>query len=104
MGRYNNAKWNREYKGNSKMSVITINISDELLDILTLGKAKGWWASRSEGVRVGLGRGLPLLFNEKIAMTRKVLDDLSRDGEKLDPGKNYIRIPGRGHVEIIGEA
>jgi len=102
MGRYNNNKWNKEYKGNSKMSVITVNVSDEVLDILALGKAHGWWASRSEGVRVALGRSLPLIFNEKIAMNRKVYDIII-DNE-LDPNKDYVRIPGKGYIEIIGEA
>jgi len=103
MGRYNNAKWNKEYKSNPKISIITVSVSDEILDLLAVGKAKGWWSSRSEGVRMGLSIGLTELLNERVAMRRIVLDNLKKEG-KLDPGKKYVCIPDMGYIEIIGVA
>ena len=100
MGRwssYNNQNHNK------KMSILTINLSDELFDMLALGKARGWWASRSEGIRVALGRGLPILIEEKEEMQALVLHCLQAEN-KLDPDKEYIRIPGKGFIEKIGEA
>ena len=100
MGRWSNySKMNH----NKRMSILTINLSDELFDMLALGKARGWWASRSEGIRVALGRGLPILIQEKEEMQELVLQSLQGDG-KLDPKKDYIRIPGKGYIEIVGEA
>ena len=107
MGRYN-----RNSKSKAKMlragvnptlSILTINISDELLDMLELGKSRGWWCSRSEGIRVALGRGLSIILDEREAINQKIIEQLyPRD--KLDPNKIYVQIPGRGFIEIIGEA
>ena len=100
MGRWSNY---HARTANKHMSILTINLSDELFDMLALGKARGWWASRSEGIRVALGRGLPLLIKEKNKMNKLVLNSLS-EKEKLDPEKEYIRVPGLGYIERIGVA
>ena len=100
MGRWSNYN---HHGHNKRMSILTINLSDELFDMLAFGKARGWWASRSEGIRVALGRGLPILIAEKEDMKALVLHSLKADN-KLDPEKEYIRIPGRGYIERIGEA
>lgn len=100
MGRWSNY---HQRDQNKAMSILTINLSDELFDMLALGKARGWWASRSEGIRVALGRGLPILIEEKENMKRLVLESLTKEN-KLDPKKVYIKIPNLGYVEKLGEA
>lgn len=104
MGRYNRNNKFREKQGtNPRLSILTFNISDELLDMLAFGKARGWWCSRSEGIRVALGRSLPIIMKEYEAMNLKIVENLQFQGE-LDPDKEYVKIPGRGYIEIVGEA
>lgn len=104
MGRYNrNNKYRNKQGTNPRLSIVTMNISDELLDLLLYGKAQGWWCSKSEGIRVGLSRGLPMIIHEHEAMNQKIVENLKIQGE-LDPDKEYIKVPGRGYIEIIGEA
>ena len=87
------------------LSCLTVNISDESLDMLGFGISQGWWASRSEGVRVALGKALPKIMEEKMLMKQKIEEKIENHVETtLDPNKNYVKIPGRGYIEIIGEA
>ena len=104
MGRYNRNNKYRERNGtNPNLSILTFNAPDELLDMLAFGKARGWWCSRSEGIRVALRRGLPIIFQEYEAMNQKIVENLQLQGE-LNPEKEYVNIPGRGYIEVIGEA
>ena len=106
MGRYNKHDTTKSRYGtnvNKKLSVLTFNISDDLLDMLVYGKSQGWWVSRSEGMRVALRRGLSIIVNEHEKLNLKVIESLQQDNS-LDPEKEYIKIPGRGYIEIIGEA
>ena len=106
MGRYNrNSKYlQRQRTGaNPKLSVLTFNISDELLDMLACGKARGWWCSRSEGIRVACARGLAIIADEHETLEQRVVESL-QSRNKLDASKIYVKIPGRGYIEILGEA
>ena len=106
MGRYNKHDTNKSRYGtniNKKLSVLTFNISDDLLDMLEYGKSQGWWVSRSEGMRNALSKGLSIIMGEHEALNQKVSENLLGDNG-LDPSKEYIKIPGRGFIEIIGEA
>jgi metal-responsive CopG/Arc/MetJ family transcriptional regulator len=103
MGRYNNGYCNRANGCNPKLSILTVNLSDEIMDMLEYGKAKGWWCSRSEGIRTCLSRILPQILQEHEEMEVKVIESLQEE-HKLDPKKNYVKIPGRGYIEIIGVA
>ena len=101
MGRYVKTEGN----SNSMLSCLTVNISDESLDMLAFGISQGWWASRSEGVRVALGKALPKIMEEKMLMQQKIAEKIENHVETtLDPNKNYVKIPGKGYIEIIGEA
>ena len=103
MGRY--ADHNKDRNGNPKLSNLTVNISDESLDMLAFGISQGWWASRSEGVRVALGKALPKILEEKMVMQQKIAEYIEPHIEtNLDPDKDYVKIPGRGYIEILGEA
>jgi len=106
VGRYNrNSKYTQRNRteSNPRLSILTVNISDEILDMLAFGKARGWWCSRSEGVRVACARGLSILLEEREALNQKVLESL-HPRDKLDPSKVYVMVPGRGYIEILGEA
>ena len=88
---------------NPKLSIITFNVSDEIMDMIVLGIARGWWCSKSEGLRIACGRGLAGILKEREAINQKVVENLQFQGG-LDPTKEYAKVPGRGYVEIIGEA
>ena len=104
MGRYNrNSKRKDGIIPNPRLSIVTFNCSDELLDMLVYGKARGWWCSKSEGIRIGLTRGLPTIMHEHEEMNLKIVENLKSQGD-LDPEKEYVKVPGRGYIEIIGEA
>lgn len=106
MGRYNKHDTNKSKYGtniNKSLSVLTFNISDDLLDMLEYGKSRGWWVSRSEGMRCALRAGLSIVMEEHEAMNLKIIEKLQQDNT-LDPNKKYVRLPGRGYIEIIGEA
>ncbi len=102
MGRYNKSDSNRSGT-NPALSVLTFNTSDELLDMLNYGKARGWWCSRSEGMRVALRRGLAIILEEHESLNQKVVENL-RSQDELNPDKEYVKIPGRGYLEIIDVA
>ena len=99
MGKYNPRTANP--RSNPNLSNVTFNVSDDILDALNYGISRGWWVSLSEGVRVVMNRSLNLVFQEKLAMEREIIDKVET---KLDPEKRYVNLPGRGYIEILGEA
>ena len=100
VGRYNKDNGNKAHT-NPALSVLTFNVSDDILDMLAYGKSRGWWCSRSEGMRIALGRMLPIIIQENIDTKGTIQDSIEIE---LDPNKKYVEIPGRGYIEILGEA
>lgn len=99
MGKYN-SKATRP-RANPNLSSICLNITDDILDALTYGESRGWWATRSEGARIVMHRGLNIIFQEKFVMNEEIDKVIETN---LDPKKKYVNIPGKGYIEIIGEA
>lgn len=99
MGKYNSRL--AHPRANPNLSNLTFNISDDILDGLAYGISRGWWATRSDGARVVMQKGLNFYFREKIEMKEKIEELLETN---LDPSKKYVNIPDRGYIEIIGEA
>jgi len=42
-------------------------------------------------------------MHEHEEMNLKIVENLKSQGD-LDPEKEYVKVPGRGYIEIIGEA
>lgn len=102
MGKYNKKpSMRRGVLTNPNLSLVSVNVSDDLLDGLTYGKSQGWWATRSEGARIVMDRGLTVVFKEKLDKKDEIESKIKT---KLDPKKEYVQIPGKGYIEIIGEA
>ena len=102
MGKYN-ARGN-PYKGrpaNPNLSNLTFNITDDLLDGLAYGQSRGWWATRSEGARIVMHRGLNIVIKEFLEVVEMVDAKIETT---LDPNKKYVNIPDKGYIEIIGVA
>ena len=100
MGKYNSRAYGGR-KSNPNLSLVSLNISDDLLNGLAYGQSQGWWATRSEGARIVMNRGLNIMFREKIYIIEEIDSKIELN---LDPEKNYVHIPGKGYLEIIGEA
>ena len=100
MGKYNSRAYGTR-KSNPNLSLVSLNVSDDILNGLAYGLAQGWWATRSEGARIIMNRGLNIVFREKILIIEEIDSKIEL---VLDPEKKYINIPGKGYIEIIGEA
>ena len=100
MGKYN-GRPNSKSKANPNLSNLTFNITDDILDALAYGQSRGWWATRSEGARVVMHRGLNIVIKEMTAMIEAIDSKIELN---LDPNKKYVHIPNKGYIEILGEA
>lgn len=100
MGKYNSRAYGNR-KSNPNLSMVSLNVSDDILNGLAYGQARGWWATRSEGARITMNRGLNVVFKEKLAIIEEIDSKIKLT---LNPEKNYVNVPGKGYLEIIGEA
>ena len=100
MGKYNSRAYGTR-KSNPNLSMVSLNVSDDILNGLAYGQAQGWWATRSEGARIVMNRGLNVVFKEKLTMIEEIDSKVVLN---LDPEKDYVRVPGKGYIEILGEA
>ena len=99
MGKYNSKPSTRRgILTNPNLSLVSLNITDDILDGLTYGQSQGWWATRSGGARIVMHRGLNIIFQEKMKMNEEIDKAIETN---LDPKKKYVNIPGKGYIEII---